>query len=601
MKRACDGASDSPRKIGAASILSGFLLLLCALSFYYFAVLRIDFARTQLLDLPPEPDAPEYFAQARSLSDDGWPAIRIGRDRLPSRYPPGYPVLMLPWLKVLPEDAAVLAPFRTNQTMGLLLLLAVFAFYLYLGRPVTGGLAALVTATLPGFFTFFRSPLSEPSACVLIVLAVMFTFLGLDEGRRWKIYLSAFLLGLSLNVRLQSIFFAPLLLAIALSPVAETRARRLLHCGGAALVLVLAASPVFVLNAFEFGSPFRTGYGFWLPTLSEQQPLFSIDNVATNLRILGSQLTLQPIEFNIANIFGTGVSFVPAFVVLVGVGVRFVRISRFTACAFLAGSCSLIATLSYRWGGVGRFYLPLLVLLVGVAVLPVRWAASCLVARRRIPVALAVLATCGAACLGFPSSSVRGTDGIGRLQALDALRLAQQPARSRRFDAQLRFAAISRGRPAIVLSDIDPAYLNALLPRSSIAAPIDGKHNYNMAREWRYGHLQAQTLVERGLKRSVPVFALFASRDEMAIHRSRLPAIPGYRWHTARTDRNEAGVLRLTAIRSRADRPTERQIERPEVTQSGRTAGSRKVEARPGQRTKPDRKPGDNPVDFAEN
>src|SRR2546430_15522849 len=126
----------------------GALLFLCALTFYYFAVLRIDYSKTMLLDLGPHPDATEYFAQAKALGRNAWPYIQIGYDKLPSRYPPGYPVLMLPWLKLLPGGDVVLAPFRTNQTLGLLLLLAVFAFYAYLAMPLTGGFAALLLATL---------------------------------------------------------------------------------------------------------------------------------------------------------------------------------------------------------------------------------------------------------------------------------------------------------------------------------------------------------------------------------------------------------------------------------------------------------------------
>ena len=91
-------------------------------------------------------------------------------------------------------------------------------FYSYLKMPLTGGFAALLLATMPGFFTFCRSSLSEISASTLIALAFMFAYLGLKQERRWKIYLSAIFLGLSLNVRVQSFFFAPLLLAMALIP-----------------------------------------------------------------------------------------------------------------------------------------------------------------------------------------------------------------------------------------------------------------------------------------------------------------------------------------------------------------------------------------------
>src|SRR6266481_3322103 len=205
-------------KFTNGQFLAGVLLLLAGLTFYYVAVLRVDYSQTVLLDLAPHPDATEYFAQAQGLRMDGWPSIQIGYEHLPSRYPFGYPVLMLPWLKILPEADAVLAPFRTSQMMGLLLLLAVFAFYSYLKIPLTGGFAALLLATMPGFFTFCRSSLSEISASFLIVLAFMFAYLGLKQERRRKIYLSAIFLGLSLNIRVQSFFFAPLLLAMALFP-----------------------------------------------------------------------------------------------------------------------------------------------------------------------------------------------------------------------------------------------------------------------------------------------------------------------------------------------------------------------------------------------
>src|SRR5437762_10984881 len=167
------------RKFATAPFLVGTSLFLCALMFYSFAVLKIDYRKTTLLDLGPHPDATEYFAQGRALLKDQWPSIQIGYDKLPSRYPVGYPALMLPWLKILPETDSILAPFRTNQAIGLLLLLTVFGFYIYLAMPLTGGFAVLLLAMLPGFFTFCRSSMSEISASALIVLAFMFAYLGL--------------------------------------------------------------------------------------------------------------------------------------------------------------------------------------------------------------------------------------------------------------------------------------------------------------------------------------------------------------------------------------------------------------------------------------
>ena len=535
-------------RFATAQFLIGVLLLLCALTFYYFAVLRIDYSKTTLLDLRPYPDATEYFAQAKALDRDGWPTIQIGYEKLPSKYPFGYSVLMLPWLKILPEADAVLAPFRTSQTMGLLLILAVFAFYAYLAMPLTGGFAVLLVATLPGFFTFCRASLSEVSASLLIILAFMFAYLGVKEERRWKIYLSAVFLGLSLNIRIQSLFFAPLLLAMALLPMRGMRWRWLLHCAAIPVVFMLAASPTLILNTIQFHSPLKTGYDLWEPYFGENHLRFRLRYIPTTAATLWKELTLQPRGYYAANIFGTGTSFVPAFVGLVCTGLFFIRLNWFVGCAFLAGLGSFAASLCYWSGRDGRFYLPLLILLVAIAVLPVTWAANNVRAAKRIIRAAAVFILFTAACLGYPSRSGYNTPAIDRSQAWDAFHFTTSAAQSVNFIAQKHFARAAGRRPGIVLSDIDPVYLNALLPRAFVAAPIDGKHHYKWSYTWRYDRPQALALVEHGLQQSIPVYALFVSRDEVATKQSRLPNVAGYKWQTLNNADRNATILKLTAI-----------------------------------------------------
>src|SRR6266487_4272758 len=145
-------------------------------------------------------------------------SIQIGYDKLPSRFPFGYPVLMVPWLKLLPTSQAVLAPFRTSQMVGLVLLLGVFVTYAYLAMPISGGFAVLLLATMPAFFIFCRASLSDITGSAFVVFAFIFVYLGLEEKRRWKIYLGAILLGAAFNIRTQLLFFAQLLLAMALFP-----------------------------------------------------------------------------------------------------------------------------------------------------------------------------------------------------------------------------------------------------------------------------------------------------------------------------------------------------------------------------------------------
>jgi hypothetical protein len=534
------------RNFATAPFLVATLLLLCALTFYYFAVLRIDYHKTYLLDLGPYTDAVEYFAQAKAMLRDGWPSIQIGYDKLPSRYPPGYPALMLPWLKILPQQDAVLAPFRTNQTIGLLLLLAVFGFYTNLAMPMTGGFAALLLATLPSFFTFCRSSMSEMGASLFVVLAFMSAYLGLKEESRWKIYLSAFFLGVSLNIRLQSLFFAPLLLAMALFPTKGTRLRWFLHCVAVPIVFLLVTSPMLVMNTIQFGSPLKTGYEFWIANFGMNHLFFGIRFVPANAAELWRECTLRPLGFHVANIFGTGTCFVPAFVLLACAGLFFVRIDRFAICAFLASLAFLMATLSDKLVDDARYYLPLLILIIAVAVLPVTWAAKNLSSAKRIIPALAIFVVFAAACLGYPSRSGYNTVQTDRSQAWDALNFTNRPSRSVRFRAVEQLIDRVGEQPGIVLSDIDPVYLNALLPNQLVAAPLDEMHNYMYSKLWRYGKSEALAFAQKGLAAALPVYALFVPQKEMTSQLSRLPTISGYRWSTAENP-SDAMILKLTA------------------------------------------------------
>jgi 4-amino-4-deoxy-L-arabinose transferase and related glycosyltransferases of PMT family len=537
------------RKFATVPFLVGILLLLGALTFYYFAVLRVDYSRTALLNLRPRPDATEYLAQAEAMLHGEWPLIQIGYEKLPSRYPFGYPVLMLPWLKILPAEKAILAPFRTNQTLGLLFLLIVFGFYAYLSMPLTGGFAALLLATLPGFFTFCRSSMSDIGASLLIIVAFMFAYLGLNEERRWKIYLSAVFLGLSLNIRTQSIFFAPLLLAMALFPMRGTRWRWFVHCAALPFVFVLATIPMLLVNMIQFHSPFKTGYYFWVEGWLKNTVLFSLSYIPHNVATLWREFALRPHGFNTAYIFGTGTSFVGAFALLICAGLFFIRIDRFIICACLAGLTFLATPLSFIDKFVDtRYYLPLLILLVSIAVLPVEWAGQSLLAGRRIIAALAVFVLFAAACLGYPSRSGYNTHEIDRSQAWDALHFTKSPRQSEEFIAQKQFAEILGRQSGIVLSDIDPVYLNTLLPRSFVAAPIDGKHHFIWSEMWHYDRPQALALVKRGLEQSMPVYALFTSQNEMATQQSRLPSVRGYEWHVLDDSGAKAAILKLAPV-----------------------------------------------------
>jgi hypothetical protein len=535
------------RNIATKQTLTGALLFVCALIFYYFSVLTIDYRDSKLLYLGYS-DPASYFAQAKALLKHELPAIQIGYEKLPPLWPVGYPALMFPWLKILPEADSILAPYRTNQTIGLLLLFGAFGFYLYLAKPLMGGSATVLLATLPAFFTYCRSSLSELSASAFVALAFMFAYLGLKEERRWKIYASAAFLGFSLNIRLQSIFFAPLLLAMALFPVKETRVRWLLHCLALPIVFVVAASPLLILNTIQFHSPLHTGYTYYFnPSFLAEYPMFSWRYIPDNAALLWRELALRPQKFSTVNYFGTGTCFVPAFILLACVGVFFIQLNRFVICAFAAALSFLVLTMSYFSGVYLGYYLPLLILLVAVAVLPVTWAAENLAVPKRTIASLAIFVLFAAACLGYPSRSGDTRRKPDRLQSWEALHFSPRTRRSAEFNAQRRFVESVGRTGGIVFSDISPVYLNALFPPGFVAAPFDEKRYVQFRHIVHYDHAEAAALAERGLHQSMPVYALFVSRKELDEKRSRLPNVSGYHWVPVENNSDEAVILRLTS------------------------------------------------------
>jgi 4-amino-4-deoxy-L-arabinose transferase-like glycosyltransferase len=544
----CPAETISPslptgRRPFSVQTATGILCFILALLFYYGAVLRIDFKRTYFLDLGPYPDAVEYFAQANSILKEGAPTIQIGYDKLPSRYPPGYPLLMLPWLKLLRQNE-IFAPFRTNETVGLLLLISGFIFYFAIARPLAGGLAALLLATQPSFISFSRSSLSDLSGAAAVVLAFALVYLGLRRRRRWLIYLAAVVLGLSLCIRPQLLFMAPLLIAMALFPSNVSWARWFMHCCLALTVFAAAASPYFIQNTFEFGHPLKTGYEFWVPTLGDKQAAFSFHNVPRQMGTIWSEVTVSWDQFRVANLFGTGTYVLPAFVCLSILGLAFVRMRRFEISAFLAGIVYFVATVTFTYADA-RLYIPVFFLLLALAVLPAEWAVGEALKMRFSISTLGVLMIFLLTCVGYPSQS-GFRPKRNRSQAWDAIHYANGNGKSVWYKAQKQFIRSFRNAPGIVLSDIDPPYLNALLPKPFVAAPIDDHHNYCFSQLWHYGKVEAIRLVQSGLDHATPVYALLvpSTHDDEDIQ--RLPSIEGHVWKRSERSNSRAVIMTLT-------------------------------------------------------
>lgn len=263
--------------------------------------------------------------------------------------------------------------------------------------------------------------------------------------------------------------------------------------------------------------------------------------------MLWRELTLRPQKFTALNLFGTGTCFVAAFILLAGVGAFFIRLNRSVLCALLAGLSFFGATISLFPVNYLGYYLPLVILLVAVVVLPVTWAVENLVLPKRTIASLAIFVLFAAACLGYPSRSVNPRLKADRLQSWEALHFNTRPSRSPEFIAQRHLIESVGQTGGLVFSDISPVYLNALFPRGFVAAPLDGKRYIPWRHVIHYDDAQAVTLAELNLHRSIPVYALFISTKEFDEKASRLAKVPGYRWVPAEDSRNAAVILKLTS------------------------------------------------------
>ena len=187
------------------------------------------------------------------------------------------------------------------------------------------------------------------------------------------------------------------------------------------------------------------------------------------LAMIWSEITANWNEFRVANLFGTGTYVVPAFVCLSVLGLAFVRVSRFTVSAFLAGISYFIATLTYAFVD-GRFYLPIFFLLIPLAVLPAEWAVLKTLKLHFSISTVGVLTIFLLTCIGYPSQSGFKPER-NRFQAWDALQYAKSNGRSPEYEAQKEFARSFRDAPGIVLSDIDPAVLERVVAEAIRGCP----------------------------------------------------------------------------------------------------------------------------------
>lgn len=518
----------SPRLWAAITVL------IVASAFYLFSVVLVNSDSTVGMAANPWPDGAEYLDSAVSLARDGIVAIHVAGESHPSRYPPAFS-LVVGAAVLLGVDSA-LAPFRVNQVAGFALI-GFVTFVTWRRQGFIGaGFAAILLATLPAFVILSRSPLSEISSTLMVVVGVWLLYEHTRHGSLLQGVVGAVLLGVSVSFRMSNLFFFGFVLAAALGQnrVPWRRASKnliLLAISGAVGLL-----PFFAYNAVTFGSPLSTGYDYWAPYWNASRA-FQIGFVPVNLSYDWQELTQNEVLFTTANIYGRGSYVGPSFVMLAMLSLVLLRHRRRCLYFTAAGMLYLIVMTTYFFQDV-RLLFPLLVLAVPVAAtgLTNTWLRNSGPANRAVASVAALLFV--TAVLGWPARD-------GGLETIELLKPTLGPSRA--YLVTRQFQRLRDDGPQLILTDMSPPYLHAVLPPGTLVAPLFDSHDYRFSPGvFVFDRRARRRLVDDSLAAGRSVWAITYAHDIFSLDKDT--GVPtGYTWEPVVCDGPRSGIARLVA------------------------------------------------------
>ncbi|MBM4247584.1 MAG: hypothetical protein FJ148_27985 [Deltaproteobacteria bacterium] len=215
-------------------------------------------------DLRPRPDALEYEEAARSLAEGRGYRLWIGGDAYPPRYPPGMSLLL--------AAATPLTGTAPGSGVRVVLLCALagiagtFVLTRSAGGNATGLAAALVVAVSPLHVLWSRAVISDVPATAAVAWIAAWTVAVLRRraGTAERVALGV-ACGLTVCIRQPLALVAAAVCATTfLLPQADLR-ERLRRATATACGVLLGVAPLLAMNARLFGSPLRSGYGYWAP------------------------------------------------------------------------------------------------------------------------------------------------------------------------------------------------------------------------------------------------------------------------------------------------------------------------------------------------
>ena len=522
------------------------ILLLAGFGYFSASTIIAPASSTSGQAVQPWPDGAEYLDAAVSLVRGGSYSIHIAGEEHPPRYPFGHS-LWIAGALLLGADAGE-APHLANTIAGAILMALIAAIFWRRSQRLEAGLAVLLLATLPAFVILCRSPMSEITSTLIAVLGVYCLYRYARDGQVLSGSAGAFLLGLGLCFRTSSVLLAVFIPAAILARFVPSGIRQNLRPAIRDILLLglslgLGWIPALVYSAVTFGHPLATGYGYWSPFWNASTA-FDSKFFEPNLIYYWREFAQIETEFTSATTYSHGLSqgsyFTPAFPLLVLLSLWLLRRHPRLLLFAMAGFGYQLATMFYFFKDA-RLAFPIMVL----AVLLIARALGNLSQRgdgaprwRGFKIALAlplVLAT----VIGWPASG----GGFETLTLLQNGR-APLPASVTMDD----FLQLEIPPPGLVLTDMAPPYVHALLPEGTIVAPLNHDHLYRHNPDvFLYQNRQRGQLLQDALTAEQDVWVLVGHRDIFSLAEVLAPP-EGLAWEVVSSSGVVGGIARLVRV-----------------------------------------------------
>jgi hypothetical protein len=199
-------------------------------------------------DMAYTPDCAEYALGARRIAAEGRFGFTLGGKDFPSRYPPGFSILLSPAYAIGRDIGSGILVVTLLALLGVA---SAWFIGLRLGGPWGALLSALSLLALPDYLRFSGHIMTDVPCCAL-TLSAGALYLSKRRKTPWAGTLAASCAALR-----------PASLAAALPFIEKGMGPRRAAALGLPMLLLGLATALY--NLKTFGSPLRNGYNFWCP------------------------------------------------------------------------------------------------------------------------------------------------------------------------------------------------------------------------------------------------------------------------------------------------------------------------------------------------